>query len=40
MTIKRLLRWHGYPPDKREEAVITVLEQAEQRCRDWAAQAA
>ena len=34
--VKRLLRKHGYPPDKREEAVITVLEQAEQVCRDWA----
>ncbi len=33
--IKRLLRKHGYPPDKREEAVRTVLEQAEQVCRDW-----
>jgi len=33
--IKRLLRKYGYPPDKREEAVITVIEQAEQVCRDW-----
>jgi len=35
--IKRLLRKYGYPPDKREEAVVTVIEQAEQVCRDWAA---
>jgi type I restriction enzyme R subunit len=33
--IKKLLRKYGYPPDKREEAVITVIEQAEQVCRDW-----
>lgn len=35
IKIKRLLRKHGYPPDKREAAVITVIEQAEQVCRDW-----
>jgi len=34
--IKRLLRKYGYPPDKRDEAVITVIEQAEQVCKDWA----
>lgn len=34
--VKRLLRKHGYPPDKREEAVVTVIEQAEMVCRDWA----
>ena len=34
--VKRLLRKHGYPPDKREEAVVTVIEQAEAVCRDWA----
>jgi len=34
--IKRLLRKYGYPPDKREEAVTTVIEQAEQVCKDWA----
>ena len=34
--IKRLLRKHGYPPDQREEAVATVIEQAEAVCRDWA----
>lgn len=27
---------YGYPPDKREETVITVIEQAEAVCRDWA----
>ena len=27
----------GYPPDKQEKAALTVLEQAEVLCRDWAA---
>tara|TARA_B100000965_G_scaffold396674_1_gene411960 strand:+ start:644 stop:946 length:303 start_codon:yes stop_codon:yes gene_type:complete len=34
--IKRLLRKHGYPSDKRQAAVDTVIEQAEQVCRNWA----
>jgi type I restriction enzyme R subunit len=34
--VKRLLRKHGYPPDKRQEAVETVIEQAETLCKDWA----
>lgn len=34
--VKRLLRKHGYPPDKRDDAVVTVIEQAEAVCRDWA----
>lgn len=33
--VKRLLRRHGYPPDKRQEAVETVIQQAEALCRDW-----
>ena len=33
--VKRLLRKHGYPPDKRDEAVVTVIEQAEVLCREW-----
>ena len=37
--VKQLLRKHGYPPDKREEAVVTAIEQAEAVCRDWAAAA-
>ncbi len=36
LRVKRLLRKHGYPPDKRDEAVVTVIEQAEAVCRDWA----
>jgi type I restriction enzyme R subunit len=35
--VKRLLRKHGYPPDKQEKATQTVLAQAELLCRDWAA---
>jgi type I restriction enzyme R subunit len=27
--VKRVLRKHGYPPDKKEKATQTVLEQAE-----------
>ncbi len=33
--VKRLLRKKGYPPDKRKQAVITVLAQAEAVARDW-----
>jgi type I restriction enzyme R subunit len=35
--VRRVLRRHGYPPDKQERATQTVLEQAEVLCRDWAA---
>jgi type I restriction enzyme R subunit len=35
--VKRILRKHGYPPDKQEKATQTVLEQAEVLCKDWAA---
>jgi len=34
--VKRILRKHGYPPDKQEKATQTVLEQAELIARDWA----
>lgn len=34
--IKGLLRRYKYPPDKRHEAVETVIRQAEVLCRDWA----
>jgi len=36
-AVKRVLRRHGYPPDKQESATETVLEQAEVLCKDWAA---
>jgi type I restriction enzyme R subunit len=35
--VRRLLRKHGYPPDKQEKATQTVIEQAELLCRDRAA---
>jgi type I restriction enzyme R subunit len=35
VTIKRLLKKYGYPPDKQEKATSTVLEQAELLCQDW-----
>jgi type I restriction enzyme R subunit len=34
--VKRILRNHGYPPDKQEKATQTVLEQAELIAKDWA----
>ncbi|MBF0290632.1 MAG: type I restriction endonuclease subunit R [Nitrospinae bacterium] len=37
ITVKRILRKYGYPPDKQEKATQTVLEQAELLCGDWAA---
>jgi type I restriction enzyme R subunit len=33
--VKKILRRHGYPPDKQEKAVQTVLQQAELLCNDW-----
>ena len=36
-AVKRVLRRHGYPPDKQESATATVIEQAEALCMDWAA---
>ncbi len=33
--VKRLLRKRGYPPDKRESATRTVLEQAEALSAAW-----
>jgi type I restriction enzyme R subunit len=37
VMVRRILRKHGYPPDKQEKATQTVLEQAELLCKDWAA---
>jgi type I restriction enzyme R subunit len=36
VLVKRLLRKHGYPPDKQEKATQAVIEQAEVLARDWA----
>jgi hypothetical protein len=30
VAVKRILRKHGYPPDKQERATALVIEQAEQ----------
>ena len=35
--VKRVLRKHGYPPDKQESATLTVLEQAAVLSAAWAA---
>jgi len=37
VLVKRILRKHGYPPDKQERATQTVLEQAEVLSQEWAA---
>jgi type I restriction enzyme R subunit len=36
VLVKRILRKHGYPPDKQEKATQTVLEQAELLSAEWA----
>jgi type I restriction enzyme R subunit len=36
VLVKRILRKHGYPPDKQEKATVTVLEQAEVLSKAWA----
>jgi type I restriction enzyme R subunit len=35
VIVKRILRKHGYPPDKQEKATQTVIRQAEVLCREW-----
>ena len=35
VMVKRILNKYGYPPDLQEEAVRTVLTQAELLCADW-----
>jgi type I restriction enzyme R subunit len=36
VMVKRILNRYGYPPDLQDEAVKTVLQQAEWLCADWA----
>jgi len=36
VIVKRILRKHGYPPDKQEKAKQAVLEQVEVLCSEWA----
>jgi len=35
LMVKKILNKYGYPPDKRENATETVLEQAKELCADW-----
>jgi type I restriction-modification system DNA methylase subunit len=35
VLVKRILRSHGYPPDKQEKATQTVIEQAEVLAGEW-----
>jgi type I restriction enzyme R subunit len=35
--VRRILRQHGYPPDKQEQAMSTVIAQAKLLGKDWAA---
>jgi len=35
VMVKRILKKHGYPPDLQDEAVQTVLAQAELLCAEW-----
>jgi type I restriction enzyme R subunit len=37
VLVKRILRKHGYPPDRQEQATQTVLAQAEVLSHAWAA---
>ena len=39
VLVRRILNRHGYPPDKQEQATLTVLEQAEVLSEGWAAAA-
>ena len=36
VLVKKILKKHGYPPDKQQKATETVLEQAKLLCKDWA----
>ena len=38
VLVRRILRRHGYPPDKQEKATQTVLEQAEALSEEWITQ--
>jgi type I restriction enzyme R subunit len=35
VMVKRILNKYGYPPDLQEDAVKTVLAQAELLCAEW-----
>jgi type I restriction enzyme R subunit len=36
VLVRRILRKYGYPPNKQEKAIQTVLEQAKLLCAEWA----
>jgi type I restriction enzyme R subunit len=38
LMVKRILQFYRYPPDLQDEAVQTVLLQAETRCKNWVAE--
>ena len=38
LKVKKILKKHGYPPDKEKKATETVLKQAEVIAKDWASQ--
>jgi len=38
VMVRRILNRYGYPPDLQEDAVQTVLQQAELLCADWASE--
>jgi type I restriction enzyme R subunit len=40
VLVKRILRKHGYPPDKQEAAAQTDLQQAELFSEEWVSTAA
>ncbi|MCY3924776.1 MAG: DUF3387 domain-containing protein, partial [bacterium] len=37
VLVRRTLNRHGYPPDRAEQATLTVIEQAEALTESWAA---
>ena len=37
ITVKRILKKYGYPPDLQADAIQTVLQQAEAFSKNWAA---
>lgn len=39
VLVRRILRKHGYPPDLENQAVLTVLQQAETLAEEWAGKA-
>ncbi len=36
VMVKKILKKHGYPPDKQKKAIDLVLQQAHELCKDWA----